>query len=96
MEQTKIKKRVIGVDISLEETTFAIVNAKGEILVKDSFPTENYLDANDYIATLSERILMMIESNGGYESVRSVGVSCHGELTQYALERNYPYWPYDA
>ena len=38
MEQAIIKKRVIGVDISLEETTYAIVNAKGEILVKDSFP----------------------------------------------------------
>ena len=76
MEQAIIKKRVIGVDISLEETTYAIVNAKGEILVKDSFPTENYPDANDYIGTLSERILMMIEENGGYESIRSVGVSC--------------------
>ena len=47
MEQAIIKKRVIGVDISLEETTYAIVNAKGEILVKDSFPTENYPDANE-------------------------------------------------
>ena len=76
MEQARIKKRVIGVDISLEETTFAIVNTKGEILVKDSFPTENYPDANDYVMALCERILMMMESNGGYGSIRSVGVSC--------------------
>lgn len=76
MEQAIIKKRVIGVDISLEETTFAIVNTKGEILVKDSFPTENYPDANDYVMALCERILMMMESNGGYGSIRSVGVSC--------------------
>jgi glucokinase len=76
MEQAIIKKRVIGVDISLEETTFGIVNTKGEILVKDSFPTENYPDANDYVMALCERILMMMESNGGYGSIRSVGVSC--------------------
>ena len=76
MEQTRIKKRVIGVDISLEETTFGIVNTKGEILVKDSFPTENYPDANDYVMALCERILMIMESNGGYGSIRSVGVSC--------------------
>ena len=76
MEQAIVKKRVIGVDISMEETTFAIVNAKGEILVKDSFPTLNYPDANDYVMALCERILMMMESNGGYESIRSVGVSC--------------------
>ena len=94
MEQTKIKKRVIGVDISLEETTFAIVNAKGEILVKDSFPTENYLDANDYIATLSERILMMIESNGGYESVRSVGVSCPSANFATGCMENSPNMPW--
>lgn len=76
MEQAITKKRVIGVDISLEETTYGIVNAKGEILVKDSFPTQDYPDANAYVMTLCERILAMIEVNGGFESIRSVGVSC--------------------
>ena len=94
MEQTIIKKRVIGVDISLEETTYAIVNAKGEILVKDSFPTENYPEANDYIATLSERILMMIEENGGYESVRSVGVSCPSANFSTGCMENSPNMPW--
>ena len=94
MEQTIIKKRVIGVDISLEETTYAIVNAKGEILVKDSFPTENYPEANDYIATLCERILMMIEENGGYESVRSVGVSCPSANFSTGCMENSPNMPW--
>jgi glucokinase len=94
MEQVVIKKRVIGVDISLEETTFAIVNAKGEILVKDSFPTENYPNANDYISTLSERILMMIESNGGYESIRSVGVSCPSANFATGCMENSPNMPW--
>ena len=94
MEQAIIKKRVIGVDISLEETTYAIVNAKGEILVKDSFPTENYPDANDYIGTLSERILMMIEENGGYESIRSVGVSCPSANFSTGCMENSPNMPW--
>ena len=76
MEQAVVKKQVVGVDISLEETTFGILNAKGEILVKDSFPTLNYPDANEYVMALCERILMMMEAHGGYESIRSVGVSC--------------------
>lgn len=76
MEQAVVKKQVVGVDISLEETTFGILNAKGEILVKDSFPTLNYPDANEYVMALCERILMMMETHGGYESIRSVGVSC--------------------
>ena len=83
-----------GVDISLEETTYAIVNAKGEILVKDSFPTENYPDANEYIGTLSERILMMIEENGGYESVRSVGVSCPSANFSTGCMENSPNMPW--
>ena len=94
MEQAIIKKWVVGVDISLEETTYAIVNAKGEILVKDSFPTENYPNANDYIATLSERILMMIESNGGYESIRSVGVSCPSANFATGCMENSPNMPW--
>ena len=75
MEQTTAKKRVIGVDISLAETTYAIVDVKGDIIVKDSFPTEDYPDINQYVAILSERILELVEQNGGYESVRSVGIS---------------------
>ena len=94
MEQSIIKKRVIGVDISLEETTFAIVTAKGDILVMDSFPTEDYPDANDYISTLSERILMMIESNGGYESIRSVGVSCPSANFTTGCMENSPNMPW--
>lgn len=94
MEQAIVKKRVIGVDISMEETTFAIVNAKGEILVKDSFPTLNYPDANDYVMALCERILMMMESNGGYESIRSVGVSCPSVNFMTGCMENSPNMPW--
>ena len=94
MEQAIVKKRVIGVDISMEETTFAIVNAKGEILVKDSFPTLNYPDANDYVMALCERILMMMESNGGYESIRSVGVSCPSANFMTGCMENSPNMPW--
>ena len=67
---------------------------QGEILVKDSFPTENYPDANEYIGTLSERILMMIEENGGYESVRSVGVSCPSANFSTGCMENSPNMPW--
>lgn len=75
MEQTTAKKRVVGVDISLAETTYAIVDVKGDIIAKDSFPTEDYPDINQYVSMLSERILGLVGQNGGYESVRSVGIS---------------------
>ena len=75
MEQETIKKRVIGIDIGLDATTYAIVDVRGEIAVMDSFPTLDYPDINLFVSTLSERITDMVEQNGGYESIRSIGVS---------------------
>ena len=75
MEQETIKKRVIGIDISLEATTYAIVDVKGEVVVMDSFPTLDYPDINLFVSVLSERVMEMVERNGGYESIRSVGIS---------------------
>ena len=75
MNQTAVKKRVVGVDISLDATTYAIVDVRGNILAKDSFPTEDYPEINGYVKTLCEKIVELVEQNGGYESVRSVGIS---------------------
>ena len=68
---------MVGVDISFEDTTFAIVDVRGNILAKDSFPTQNYTDINTFVNTLAERIVGLVELNGGYETVRSVGISAH-------------------
>jgi len=75
MEQETIKKRVVGVDISLETTTYAIVDVKGKVITMDSFPTLEYPDINLFVSALSERLIDMVEQNGGYSSIRSVGVS---------------------
>ncbi len=70
-----IKSRVVGVDISVKSTTFAIVDIRGNILAKDSFPTSDYPNVNEFLTTLSERIIMLTEANGGYDMIRSVGLS---------------------
>lgn len=75
MNQGTVKKQVVGVDISLDATTYAVVDVRGNILAKDSFPTEDYPDIGKYVSVLSERILELVEQNGGYESIRSVGIS---------------------
>ena len=75
MEQCNIKTKVVGVDISNELTTYAIVDVRGNILAEDSFPTSDYPDVNNFVTTLSEKIVMLVESNGGYETIRSIGVS---------------------
>ena len=71
----KIKTRVVGIDIRIEKTTIALVDIRGDIVAQDYFPTSDYPDVNDYLTALSENIFALLEENGGYESVRSIGVS---------------------
>jgi glucokinase len=76
MEDSKIQKRVVGVDISTETTTYAIVDVRGNIIAEADFPTTDYPNINDFVTVLCERIIELVEANGGYESIRSVGISC--------------------
>ena len=76
MEEYNIKTKVVGVDISNEMTTYAIVDIRGNIIAEESFSTEDYLDVNNFVTALSDKIVMLVEANGGYETIRSIGVSC--------------------
>ncbi len=71
----KIKTRVIGIDIRVDRTTFAVVDIRGEIVAQDYFLTSDYAEVNDYIGALSEKVIALAEENGGYDTIRSVGVS---------------------
>ena len=75
MGQETIKKRVVGIDISLDVTTYAIVDVKGDVIAMDSFPTMDYPEINQFISALSDHLVNMVEEHGGYESIRSVGIS---------------------
>ena len=76
MKEAFIKNRVIGVDISNATTTYAIVDVRGNIIACDSFTTSDYPDIHQYVGKLSEAILTLAEENGGYGTIRSVGISC--------------------
>lgn len=70
-----VKNRVIGVDIRMDHTTIAVVDQRGNILATDSFMTIDYQDVNNFMTVLSERIVTIAENNGGFENIRSVGIS---------------------
>ena len=70
-----VKNRVIGVDVRMDHTTIAVVDQRGNILGTDSFLTIDYPDVNNFLTMLSERIVMIAEANGGFENIRSVGIS---------------------
>ena len=74
MIQNAIKTRVVGVDISLERTSIGIVDIRGEIIATDCFITSEHPYIGDYLSVLCEHILNLVEANGGYDSIRSVGI----------------------
>ena len=75
MDITPIKTKVVGVDISINATTYAIVDLRGNIIAKDQFVTSDYDNVNNYVNVLTEKIIFLAEENGGLEHIRSVGVS---------------------
>jgi len=81
MEQYNLKTKVVGVDISNERTTYAIVDIRGNILAEESIPTSDYPNVDEFVTVLSEKIIMLVEANGGYETIRSIGVSAPSAST---------------
>lgn len=72
---SSIKRKVIGIDVGIKNTTIAVVDLRGTILAKEYMPTTGFPYINNFVEALSERIIMLAENNGGYESIRSVGIS---------------------
>ena len=70
-----IKTKVIGVDINVDRTTVAVIDLRGMILGKEFFATTDYPNVNNFVEALSERIVTLAEACGGYEEIRSVGIS---------------------
>ena len=94
MDQGTVKKRVVGVDISLDKTSFAILDVRGNILAKDSFPTEDYPEIGAFVAALSDGISNLIEANGGFETIRSVGISAPSANFKSGCIVNSPNFPW--
>ena len=72
---SNMKTRVVGVGISLAKTSIAVVDIRGNIIATDAFPTSEHPMIGNYVSVLSEHILTLVETHGGYETIRSVGIS---------------------
>lgn len=75
MNDLKVKTKVIGVDVALRNTVCAVVDIRGTILAKETFPTCDYPEVNRYVSVLYEKITKLVNENGGTEEIRSVGIS---------------------
>ena len=94
MINDKIKSRVIGINVGVATTSLAIVDLRGTILAQDSIPTQNYPNVNSFVEALSERVIMLAENNGGYESIRSVGMCAPSANYMTGCIENAPNMPW--
>lgn len=75
MIETSMKDKVFGVRISIDRTIYAIVDIRGNIVVRNEFATTDYSNVNDFVSALSERLVDMMLSNNALENIRSIGIS---------------------
>lgn len=94
MIENSFKSKVIGVDIRVDRTAYALVNIRGEILAQDEFATSDYPNISEFMTKLADSIVSLVEQNGGYESVRSVGISAPSGNFQTGCIENSPNLPW--
>lgn len=94
MIQNSIKTRVVGVDISLERTSIGIVDIRGEIIATDCFVSSEHPYIGDYLSVLCQHILNLVDQNGGYETIRSVGVCAPSGNFRTSSIENAPNMPW--
>ncbi len=71
---TSMQQIAIGIDIGGTGTKIGMVDARGNILSRGDLSTADYEDVNDFIDALYDVLQPMIESVGGMENIRGIGV----------------------
>ncbi|MBO7115566.1 MAG: ROK family protein [Prevotella sp.] len=94
MIDNNLKTNVIGVDIRIDKTMYAIVNIRGELLARDEFVTTDYPNISEFITKLADSIVILMEANGGFESVRSIGISAPSGNFRTGCIENSPNFPW--
>ena len=74
MGTNEIKPYVVGMDIGGTNTVFGIVDAKGAVICQDSIKTKAYPEINEYVNAVATRLEILIDSVGGKDKIRGIGV----------------------
>ena len=68
------KPYVIGMDMGGTNTVFGVVDARGTVISKSAIKTGTHTDVNLYIQDLHDEMMKLIESTGGVEKFKGIGV----------------------
>lgn len=68
------KPYVVGIDLGGTNTVFGVVDARGHIIARSSIKTQTHKDVNLYIDELCSEMMKIIDSVGGKDLIRGIGV----------------------
>ncbi|MGN1235945.1 MAG: ROK family protein, partial [Bacteroidaceae bacterium] len=68
------KPYVLGLDLGGTNSVFGIVDARGEIKATTAIKTRGYADVNDYVEAAAQALEPIIESVGGVDTIRGMGI----------------------
>ncbi len=74
MIQNELKPYVIGLDLGGTNSVFGIVDARGEIKATTAIKTGGYDKAEDYVKASIEALQPIIETVGGIEKIKAMGI----------------------
>ena len=72
-----------------------MVDVRGNIIAQSYFVTSSYPDINEFTARLTEEVIALAEANGGYENIRSLGISCPSASIVSGCIENPPNLPWE-
>lgn len=83
IKDMKEKDFVLGIDMGGTNTEFAVVNARGEIIGRDSIPTVGHKDIYDFVSCLKGAVDALLERTGTNGCIRAIGVGapCANQYT---------------
>lgn len=68
------KPYVVGMDIGGTNTVFGIVDARGTVIAKSAIKTDTHADVNLFIDDIHTELMKLIDTVGGIEKIRGIGV----------------------
>ena len=67
------KPYVVGMDIGGTNTVFGVVDQRGNVLATDSIKTQLYPTIEEYVDAVCDKLLPLIDSQGGVGKIKGMG-----------------------
>lgn len=68
------KSYVIGIDVGGTNTSFGIIDSRGEVIRRGGIKTQKFAEVEQYIEELHATLMPLIEEAGGIDKIKGIGM----------------------